>query len=74
MTTSVIAELTAVWCGLELALAHGLAPIVVEVAATTVIYYSLTLPGSGSATFDHAYHTDPAGARVGCSAYFQRGE
>ncbi|KAL0384862.1 UNVERIFIED_CONTAM: hypothetical protein Sradi_2880500 [Sesamum radiatum] len=36
-TTSVIAELTTVWRGLELALAHGLAPIVVEVDATTVI-------------------------------------
>ncbi|KAL0411407.1 UNVERIFIED_CONTAM: hypothetical protein Slati_3730400 [Sesamum latifolium] len=36
-TTSVIVELTAVWRGLELAMAHGLAPIVVEVDATTVI-------------------------------------
>ncbi|KAL0457884.1 UNVERIFIED_CONTAM: hypothetical protein Slati_0415600 [Sesamum latifolium] len=36
-TTSVIAELTAVWHGLELGMAHGLAPIVVEVDATTVI-------------------------------------
>ncbi|KAL0445894.1 UNVERIFIED_CONTAM: hypothetical protein Slati_1717300 [Sesamum latifolium] len=36
-TTSVIAELTAVWRGLELAMAHGLAPIVVEVDATMVI-------------------------------------
>ncbi|KAL0457928.1 UNVERIFIED_CONTAM: hypothetical protein Slati_0420000 [Sesamum latifolium] len=35
--TSVIVELTAVWRGLELGLAHGLAPIVVEVDATTVI-------------------------------------
>ncbi|KAL0458454.1 UNVERIFIED_CONTAM: hypothetical protein Slati_0472600 [Sesamum latifolium] len=36
-TTNVIAELTAVWHGLELAIAYGLAPIVVEVDATTVI-------------------------------------
>ncbi|KAL0411866.1 UNVERIFIED_CONTAM: hypothetical protein Slati_3776300 [Sesamum latifolium] len=36
-TTSVIAELTAVWRGLELAMVHGLAPIMVEVDATTVI-------------------------------------
>ncbi|KAL0456478.1 UNVERIFIED_CONTAM: hypothetical protein Slati_0987000 [Sesamum latifolium] len=36
-TTSVIMELTAVWRGLELAIAHGLALIVVEVDATTVI-------------------------------------
>ncbi|KAL0462354.1 UNVERIFIED_CONTAM: hypothetical protein Slati_0123000 [Sesamum latifolium] len=36
-TTSVIAELTTVWRSLELAMAHGLAPIVVEVDATTVI-------------------------------------
>ncbi|KAL0416938.1 UNVERIFIED_CONTAM: putative ribonuclease H protein [Sesamum latifolium] len=36
-TTSVIAELTAVWRGLELAMVHGLAPIVVEVGATMVI-------------------------------------
>ncbi|KAL0413313.1 UNVERIFIED_CONTAM: hypothetical protein Sradi_1533000 [Sesamum radiatum] len=36
-TTSVIAELTVVWRGLELALAHGLAPIMVEVDATMVI-------------------------------------
>ncbi|KAL0411072.1 UNVERIFIED_CONTAM: hypothetical protein Slati_3696900 [Sesamum latifolium] len=36
-TTSVIAELTTVWRGLELAMAHGLAPIVVKVDATTVI-------------------------------------
>ncbi|KAL0458008.1 UNVERIFIED_CONTAM: hypothetical protein Slati_0428000 [Sesamum latifolium] len=36
-TTSVITELTAVWRALELALAHGLAPIVVEVDTTTVI-------------------------------------
>ncbi|KAL0462196.1 UNVERIFIED_CONTAM: hypothetical protein Slati_0107200 [Sesamum latifolium] len=36
-TTSVIAELTAVWHDLELALAYGLAPIVVEVDATMVI-------------------------------------
>ncbi|KAL0315079.1 UNVERIFIED_CONTAM: hypothetical protein Scaly_2891600 [Sesamum calycinum] len=35
--TNVIAELTAVWCGLEFALAHGLAPIVVQVDATTMI-------------------------------------
>ncbi|KAL0347925.1 UNVERIFIED_CONTAM: putative ribonuclease H protein [Sesamum angustifolium] len=35
--TSVLAELTAVWRGMELALAHGLAPLVVEVDATTVI-------------------------------------
>ncbi|KAL0392872.1 UNVERIFIED_CONTAM: putative ribonuclease H protein [Sesamum radiatum] len=35
--TSVLAELTAVWRGLELALTHGLAPLVVEVDATTVI-------------------------------------
>ncbi|KAL0368333.1 UNVERIFIED_CONTAM: hypothetical protein Scaly_1052200, partial [Sesamum calycinum] len=34
--TSVLAELTAVWWG-ELALTHGLAPLVVEVDATTVI-------------------------------------
>ncbi|KAL0463143.1 UNVERIFIED_CONTAM: hypothetical protein Slati_0201900 [Sesamum latifolium] len=36
-STSVIAELTVVWRGLELAMAHGLAPIEVEVDATTVI-------------------------------------
>ncbi|KAL0378377.1 UNVERIFIED_CONTAM: hypothetical protein Sradi_3143200 [Sesamum radiatum] len=36
-TTSVIVELIAVWRGLELALAHELAPIVVEVDTTTVI-------------------------------------
>ncbi|KAL0292276.1 UNVERIFIED_CONTAM: hypothetical protein Sradi_6995100 [Sesamum radiatum] len=36
-TTSVIAELTVVWRGLELVLPHGLAPVVVEVDATTVI-------------------------------------
>ncbi|KAL0317317.1 UNVERIFIED_CONTAM: hypothetical protein Sangu_2146000 [Sesamum angustifolium] len=35
--TSVLAELTAVWRGLELALTYGLAPLVVEVDATTVI-------------------------------------
>ncbi|KAL0349843.1 UNVERIFIED_CONTAM: putative ribonuclease H protein [Sesamum radiatum] len=35
--TSVIAELTAVWQGLEFALAHGLAPLVVEVDAMAVI-------------------------------------
>ncbi|KAL0308974.1 UNVERIFIED_CONTAM: hypothetical protein Sradi_5839700 [Sesamum radiatum] len=35
--TSVPAELTAVWRGLELALTHGLAPLVVEVDATVVI-------------------------------------
>ncbi|KAL0387657.1 UNVERIFIED_CONTAM: hypothetical protein Sradi_2647500 [Sesamum radiatum] len=35
--TNVIAELTDVWRGLELALAHGLAPLVVEVNAMTVI-------------------------------------
>ncbi|KAL0448111.1 UNVERIFIED_CONTAM: hypothetical protein Slati_1939000 [Sesamum latifolium] len=36
-TTSVIAELTAIWSDLELAMTHGLAPIVVEVDATTMI-------------------------------------
>ncbi|KAL0349861.1 UNVERIFIED_CONTAM: hypothetical protein Sradi_4135300 [Sesamum radiatum] len=35
--TSVLAELTAVWRGMELALTHGLARLVVEVDATTVI-------------------------------------
>ncbi|KAL0392788.1 UNVERIFIED_CONTAM: putative ribonuclease H protein [Sesamum radiatum] len=35
--TSVLEELTAVWRGMELALTHGLAPLVVEVDATTVI-------------------------------------
>ncbi|KAL0301609.1 UNVERIFIED_CONTAM: hypothetical protein Sradi_6437700 [Sesamum radiatum] len=35
--TKVLAELTAVWRGMELALTHGLAPLVVEVDATTVI-------------------------------------
>ncbi|KAL0370695.1 UNVERIFIED_CONTAM: putative ribonuclease H protein [Sesamum angustifolium] len=35
--TSVIAELTTVWRGLELALAHGLYPLMVEVDATAVI-------------------------------------
>ncbi|KAK4409394.1 putative ribonuclease H protein [Sesamum angolense] len=35
--TSVLAELTAVWQDLELALTHGLAPLVVEVDATAVI-------------------------------------
>ncbi|KAL0307992.1 UNVERIFIED_CONTAM: hypothetical protein Sangu_3000100 [Sesamum angustifolium] len=35
--TSVLAELTAVWRGLELALTYGLAPLVLEVDATTVI-------------------------------------
>ncbi|KAL0295770.1 UNVERIFIED_CONTAM: hypothetical protein Sangu_3185300 [Sesamum angustifolium] len=35
--TSVLAELTAVWRGVELTLTHGLAPLVVEVDATTVI-------------------------------------
>ncbi|KAL0302162.1 UNVERIFIED_CONTAM: hypothetical protein Sangu_3115900 [Sesamum angustifolium] len=35
--TSVLAELTAVWRGMELALTHGLAPLVVEMDATTVI-------------------------------------
>ncbi|KAL0323536.1 UNVERIFIED_CONTAM: hypothetical protein Sangu_1972900 [Sesamum angustifolium] len=35
--TSVLTELTAVWRGMELALTHGLAPLVVEVDATTVI-------------------------------------
>ncbi|KAL0340214.1 UNVERIFIED_CONTAM: putative ribonuclease H protein [Sesamum radiatum] len=35
--TSVLAELTAVWRGMELALTHGLGPLVVEVDATTVI-------------------------------------
>ncbi|KAK4389818.1 hypothetical protein Sango_2318800 [Sesamum angolense] len=34
---SVLAKLTAVWRGMELALTHGLAPLVVEVDATTVI-------------------------------------
>ncbi|KAL0463162.1 UNVERIFIED_CONTAM: hypothetical protein Slati_0203800 [Sesamum latifolium] len=36
-TTSVIAKLTAVWHGLEIAMANGLAPIEIEVDATTVI-------------------------------------
>ncbi|KAL2250200.1 UNVERIFIED_CONTAM: hypothetical protein Sindi_2493700, partial [Sesamum indicum] len=36
-TTSVVSELTAVWRGLELARAHSLAPIVVEVDATIVL-------------------------------------
>ncbi|KAL0302144.1 UNVERIFIED_CONTAM: hypothetical protein Sangu_3116900, partial [Sesamum angustifolium] len=35
--TSVLAELTAIWRGLELTLTHGLAPLVVEVDATVVI-------------------------------------
>ncbi|KAL0423497.1 UNVERIFIED_CONTAM: hypothetical protein Sradi_0884500 [Sesamum radiatum] len=35
--TSVLAELTAVWQGLEFALTHDFAPLVVEVDATTVI-------------------------------------
>ncbi|KAL2224672.1 UNVERIFIED_CONTAM: hypothetical protein Sindi_2986200 [Sesamum indicum] len=35
--TSVVSELTAVWRGLELARAHSLAPIVVEVDATVVL-------------------------------------
>ncbi|KAL0310352.1 UNVERIFIED_CONTAM: hypothetical protein Scaly_2937300 [Sesamum calycinum] len=35
--TSVLAELTAVWRVMELALTYGLAPLVVEVHATTVI-------------------------------------
>ncbi|KAK4410306.1 hypothetical protein Sango_0103600 [Sesamum angolense] len=35
--TSVLAELVTVWRGMELALTHGLAPLVVEVDATTVI-------------------------------------
>ncbi|KAL0324721.1 UNVERIFIED_CONTAM: putative ribonuclease H protein [Sesamum calycinum] len=35
--TSVLVELTAVWRGMELALTHSLAPLVVEVDATTVI-------------------------------------
>ncbi|KAL0391182.1 UNVERIFIED_CONTAM: putative ribonuclease H protein [Sesamum calycinum] len=35
--TSVLAKLTAVWQGMELALTYGLAPLVVEVDATTVI-------------------------------------
>ncbi|KAL0333125.1 UNVERIFIED_CONTAM: hypothetical protein Scaly_2214000 [Sesamum calycinum] len=35
--TSVLAELTVVWRGLELALTHGLAPLVVEVDAMAVI-------------------------------------
>ncbi|KAK4410276.1 putative ribonuclease H protein, partial [Sesamum angolense] len=35
--TSVLAKLTAVWRGMELALTHGFAPLVVEVDATTVI-------------------------------------
>ncbi|KAL0286457.1 UNVERIFIED_CONTAM: hypothetical protein Sangu_2732700 [Sesamum angustifolium] len=35
--TSVLVELTAVWRGLELALIHGLAALVVEADATTVI-------------------------------------
>ncbi|KAK4395926.1 hypothetical protein Sango_1746900 [Sesamum angolense] len=35
--TSVLAELTAVWRGLELALTHSLAPLVVEVDATALI-------------------------------------
>ncbi|KAK4384122.1 putative ribonuclease H protein [Sesamum angolense] len=35
--TSMLAKLTAVWQGMELALTHGLAPLVVEVDATTVI-------------------------------------
>ncbi|KAL2252544.1 UNVERIFIED_CONTAM: hypothetical protein Sindi_0049100 [Sesamum indicum] len=34
---SVVSELTAVWRGLELARAHSLAPIVVEVDATVVL-------------------------------------
>ncbi|KAL0313716.1 UNVERIFIED_CONTAM: putative ribonuclease H protein [Sesamum calycinum] len=37
--TSVLAELTAVWRGMELALTHGLAPLRVEVDATTVISF-----------------------------------
>ncbi|KAL0355779.1 UNVERIFIED_CONTAM: hypothetical protein Sradi_4024800, partial [Sesamum radiatum] len=36
-TTSMIAELTAVWCGFELAMTHSLAPIMVEVDATMMI-------------------------------------
>ncbi|KAL0329103.1 UNVERIFIED_CONTAM: hypothetical protein Sradi_4897000 [Sesamum radiatum] len=35
--TSVIAELTAIWRGLELALAHNLAPLVVEVDAMALL-------------------------------------
>ncbi|KAL0383073.1 UNVERIFIED_CONTAM: hypothetical protein Scaly_0594600 [Sesamum calycinum] len=35
--TSVLAEFTTVWQGMEFALTHGLAPLVVEVDATTVI-------------------------------------
>ncbi|KAL0358064.1 UNVERIFIED_CONTAM: hypothetical protein Scaly_1492100 [Sesamum calycinum] len=35
--TSVLAELTTVWRGLELALTHGLAPLVVEVDATALL-------------------------------------
>ncbi|KAL2242638.1 UNVERIFIED_CONTAM: hypothetical protein Sindi_0381800 [Sesamum indicum] len=35
--TSVVSELTAVWHGLELARAHSLAPIVVQVDATVVL-------------------------------------
>ncbi|KAL0396358.1 UNVERIFIED_CONTAM: putative ribonuclease H protein [Sesamum calycinum] len=46
--TSVIAKLTAVWRGLEFTLAHGLAPLVVEVDAITAIHsYSLVFLGSG---------------------------
>ncbi|KAK4388150.1 hypothetical protein Sango_2421600 [Sesamum angolense] len=35
--TGVLADLTAVWRGLELALTHGLAPLVMEVDATAVL-------------------------------------
>ncbi|KAL0290526.1 UNVERIFIED_CONTAM: putative ribonuclease H protein [Sesamum angustifolium] len=35
--TSVLAELTIIWRGMELALTHGLAPLVVEVDATTLL-------------------------------------
>ncbi|KAK4382049.1 putative ribonuclease H protein [Sesamum angolense] len=35
--TSVLAELTVVWRGMELALTHGLTPLVVEVDATTLL-------------------------------------
>ncbi|KAL0342889.1 UNVERIFIED_CONTAM: hypothetical protein Sangu_1176300 [Sesamum angustifolium] len=46
--TSVLAELTVVWRGMELALTHGLAPLVVEVDATTVIsLLKFRVSGSG---------------------------
>ncbi|KAK4383693.1 hypothetical protein Sango_2752600 [Sesamum angolense] len=70
--TSVLAELTAVWRGLEFALIHGLASFVVEVDATAVITL-LQSHVSGKWEVQHLI-MHPTVASGGRSARFQGGE